>query len=188
MWIYLLTGAVMWYFMFRSGVHATLAGILLAFAIPFDKGSENALSYKLEHWLHKPVALIILPIFALANTAIVFETGWDKGLLTTASLGIILGLVIGKPLGIFLFSLISVKSKITELPGDLKWNQVWGTGLLAGIGFTMSIFITLLAYDNSFLITESKIAILFGSLISGFAGYIWLKSILKNPDKNLSDK
>ena len=177
--IYIIGGIAMWYFMLHSGVHSTLAGILLAFAIPFKKDDESSLSYRLEHWLHKPVALIILPIFALANTAIVFGQGWDTGLAEPGSLGIFAGLIIGKPLGIFLFSFIAVAIGVCALPLDLKWKNILGIGFLAGIGFTMSIFITLLAYDDQHLVTESKISILLASLISGIIGYAWLKSSLK---------
>ena len=179
--IYIIGGIAMWYFMLHSGVHATLAGILLAFAIPFDGGEKTSLSYKIEDWLHKPVAFIILPLFALANTAIVFGTGWDTGLAEPGSIGIFAGLIIGKPLGIFLFSFLAVSTGVCALPLGLKWNQVLGIGLLAGIGFTMSIFITLLAYDEPVLITESKISILLASLVSGILGYLWLHASLKKP-------
>ena len=178
---YFIGGIAMWYFMLHSGVHATLAGILLAFALPFDGGKKTSLSYKIENWLHKPVAFIILPLFALANTAIVFGTGWDTGLAEPGSLGIFAGLIIGKPLGVFLFSFLAVSIGVCTLPLGLKWNQVLGIGLLAGIGFTMSIFITLLAYDEPALITESKISILLASLVSGILGYLWLHASLKKP-------
>lgn len=179
--LYIIGGIAMWYFMLHSGVHSTLAGILLAFALPFGKGENESLSYRLEHWLHKPVSFIILPLFALANTAIIFGPGWNTGLAAPGSIGIFAGLIIGKPLGVFLFSFLAVTFGICSLPEDLKWKQVLGIGFLAGIGFTMSIFITLLAYDNSGLITESKISILFASLISGVLGFFWLKAILKKP-------
>ena len=178
---YFIGGIAMWYFMLHSGVHATLAGILLAFALPFDGGKKTSLSYKIENWLHKPVAFIILPLFALANTAIVFGTGWDTGLAEPGSLGIFAGLIIGKPLGVFLFSFLAVSIGVCTLPLGLKWNQVLGIGFLAGIGFTMSIFITLLAYDEPLLITESKISILLASLISGIIGFLWLRNSLKKP-------
>lgn len=184
-YIYLLLGAAMWYFMFKSGVHATLSGILLAFTLPFQKGTKKSLSYRTQLWLHAPVAMIVLPVFALANTAIVFGPQWDTGLLSTSSLGIIFGLVFGKPIGVFLFSFFSVKSGMTKLPEGVKWNQVLGIGLLAGIGFTMSIFITLLAFTDEPHITESKISILCGSLISGIAGYAWLKMTLHNKNKKI---
>lgn len=182
--VYIAVGVLLWYFMLQSGVHATLAGILLAFVLPFGNGSKDALSYKVQSWLHKPVSFVVLPIFALANTAIDFSAGWDKGLWTASGLGIILGLVIGKPLGVSLFSYISIKFKLTALGGSLNWKQVWGAGLLAGIGFTMSIFITLLAFNDEFIIKESKIAILLASLIAGILGYSWLNIILKKKNFN----
>jgi Na+:H+ antiporter, NhaA family len=178
---YIIGGIAMWYFMLHSGVHSTLAGILLAFTIPFGKGEKTSLSYKLQDWLHKPVALIILPLFALANTAIVFGKGWDTGLATPGSLGIFAGLIIGKPLGVFLFSFLAVSTGVCALPLGLKWKQVLGIGFLAGIGFTMSIFITLLAYTDDIMITESKISILLASLVSGILGYMWLHILLKKP-------
>ena len=177
---YIIGGIAMWYFMLHSGVHSTLAGILLAITIPFGKGEKTSLCYRLQDWLHKPVALIILPLFALANTAIVFAKGWDTGLAEPGSLGIFAGLIIGKPLGIFLFSFVAVSSGLCALPLGLKWKHVLGIGFLAGIGFTMSIFITLLAYSDMIMITESKISILLASLVSGILGYTWLHIFLKN--------
>jgi NhaA family Na+:H+ antiporter len=181
--IYIIGGIVMWYFMLHSGVHSTLSGILLAITIPFGKGENSSLSYKTQDWLHKPVSLIILPLFALTNTAIVFGPGWDTGLAATGSLGIFAGLIIGKPLGITLFSFLAVYFGLSALPGGVKWKEVLGIGFIAGIGFTMSIFITLLAYNDSLLITESKISILLASLVSGILGYSWLHLILKEKKK-----
>ena len=178
--IYIIGGIAMWYFMLHSGVHSTLAGILLAFVIPFNKGEKESLSDRIEHWLHKPVSLIILPLFALANTAIVFAPEWNNGLATNGSLGIFAGLIIGKPLGVFLFSFIAVSLGVSTLPSDLKWKHILGVGSLAGIGFTMSIFITLLAYQDSALITETKIAVLLASLVSGVLGFVWLRYTLRN--------
>jgi Na+:H+ antiporter, NhaA family len=173
--LYLVLGAVAWYFMLHSGVHATITGVLLAFVIPFGNGEENSISYKLQHFLHKPVAFIILPLFALANTSLVIESDWVQGLLQPGSVGIFAGLIVGKPLGIFLFSAASVALGICSLPGDLTWKHIAGVGFLGGIGFTMSIFIALLAYDHPIQITESKIAILIASLISGIIGFLWLR-------------
>jgi len=178
LWVYILGGVGMWYFMLQSGVHPTISGVLLAFAIPFGNGGEKSTSFILQHWLHKPVAFIILPLFALANTSISIETGWQTGLNTTNSLGIFAGLIIGKPLGVFLFSFVAVSLGLCALPKSMKWSQVIGVGLLAGIGFTMSIFITLLAYKSTETITESKIAILLASLVAGALGYIWLRAKL----------
>ena len=180
--LYLIGGGFMWYFMLKSGVHATLAGILLAFVIPFGKGEKTSLSYKLQDFLDEPVALFILPIFALANTAIVFGAGWDAGLAEPGSAGIFAGLIIGKPIGVVLFSLIAVTIGISSLPSGIKWKHIIGVGFLTGIGFTMSIFITLLAYSDPFLIRESKISILLASLISGILGFVWLNMVLKTPN------
>lgn len=183
--LYIIGGLFMWYFMLQSGVHATLAGILLAFTIPFGKGESTTLSYRLQDSLDEPVAYFILPLFALANTAIVFGAGWDTGLAEVGSLGIFAGLVIGKPVGILLFSLAAVSFGICALPKGLSWKHVTGLGFLAGIGFTMSIFITMLAYDDPFLITEAKISILFASLISGIIGFVWLRSALSKPSMKM---
>lgn len=176
---YLFGGVAMWYFMQKSGIHPTITGVLLAFAIPFGDGGEKSPSYMLQHSLHKTVAFLILPLFALANTCITIESGWQAGLTQSNSIGIFAGLIVGKPLGIFLFSFISVSLGLCALPEDLKWKQIIGVGLLGGIGFTMSIFITLLAFDNPELITQTKIAILIASLVAGTFGYILLRMTLK---------
>lgn len=178
---YLVGGAVMWYFMLHSGVHATITGVLLAFAIPFSNGGERSPSYILQHFLHKPVAFFILPLFAVANTCITIGDTWQSGLGQTNSLGILAGLVIGKPLGIFLFSFIGTGLGLCVMPSDLKWKNIVGAGFLGGIGFTMSIFITLLAFDNDDMVNNSKIAILIASFIAGIIGFIFLKLTLKTP-------
>lgn len=175
---YLLGGALMWYLMFNSGVHATIAGVLLAFAIPYSKKDEDleSPSHRLEHLLHKPVAFLILPLFALANTGVIIGAGWADELASTNSIGILMGLIIGKPLGITLFAFVAVVIGICSLPADLKWKQVIGAGILGGIGFTMSIFITNLAFiGDADTINASKMAILFASLIAGVIGFIWLR-------------
>lgn len=179
---YLLGGTLMWFLMFKSGVHATIAGVLLAFAIPFSAKAddEESPSHRLEHFLHKPVAFIILPIFALANTGIVIGSEWQHELLTPNSLGIIGGLVLGKPLGIVLLSFVTVVMGVCRLPNDLKWLHVVGAGLLGGIGFTMSIFITNLAFvDNPGVINSSKMAILLASISAGLLGFFWLRFFSK---------
>jgi len=180
---YLIGGVAMWYFMLHSGVHATITGVILAFVIPFGDGSENSTSYKLQHFLHKPAAFIILPLFAVANTCIAISPNWYQGLTNANSLGIIAGLVIGKPLGIVLFSSIGISSGLCALPKSLKWPHIVGAGMLGGIGFTMSIFITLLAFDNPEIIVSSKIAVIIASVLSGILGFVFLKSILKR-EKN----
>lgn len=184
---YLIGGVVMWYFMLNSGVHATITGVLLAFAIPFDTGDEESPSYILQHHLHRLVAFIVLPIFAVANTGIAINSGWEAGLVQVSSLGIIIGLVIGKPLGIWLFSLIGVSLRLCSLPSDLKWNNIIGVGFLGGIGFTMSIFVTLLAFDGDTLVNSSKIAILVASFIAGGIGFIWLRNTLVPSLENEDD-
>jgi NhaA family Na+:H+ antiporter len=181
---YLIGGVAMWYFMLQSGVHATITGVLLAFAIPFGDGSEKSPSYKVQHFLHKPVAFIILPLFALANTSIFLGDNWHLAIGQTFSLGIVAGLVIGKPLGIWLFSYISVRMGLSTLPEDLKWKYIIGAGVLGGIGFTMSIFIALLAFDNFEIVNSSKIAILISSLLAGTIGFLFLKLTL-NKEKAL---
>jgi NhaA family Na+:H+ antiporter len=168
----------MWYFMLHSGVHATITGVLLAFAIPFGNGGEKSPSYILQHFLHKPVAFFILPLFAVANTCIAVGDSWQSSLGQTNSLGIMAGLVIGKPLGIWLFSFIGVGIGLCVLPTDLKWKNIIGAGFLGGIGFTMSIFITILAFENADIVNNSKIAILMASLISGVIGFLWLRFTL----------
>jgi NhaA family Na+:H+ antiporter len=165
--------------MLNSGIHATIAGVLLAFAVPFGNGDERSPSFILQHWIHKPVALLILPLFALANTAIWIQPGWYNNLSTNISLGIFAGLLIGKPLGIFVSSLIAVKLGFSSLPEGLQWKHILGAGILAGIGFTMSIFITLLAFDDVLMINQAKIAVMIASLVAGFIGYVWLKASLK---------
>lgn len=178
--LYLVGGIFMWYFMLNSGVHATITGVLLAFALPFGNGSSKTISSQLQHWLHHPVAFIIIPIFALSNTAIVISKDWIHNFSESYSLGIIFGLVLGKPIGIFLFTYLSVKLKFTHLPEDLNWKKIIGIGFLGGIGFTMSIFVTLLAFEDHQIITNSKFMILIGSLISGLIGFVWLKKSLSN--------
>lgn len=171
---YLVGGVAMWYFMLGSGIHPTITGVLLAFVIPFSDGGERSPSYILQHVLHHPVALFILPLFAIANTCIIIGGDWMDGLSLSSSIGIISGLVVGKPVGILLFSIMGVGLGLCALPQDLKWRNIFGAGLLAGIGFTMSIFITLLAFHNEQVITSSKIAILIASVIAGIAGFVWL--------------
>lgn len=178
---YLIPGAFLWYFMHHSGIHATIAGVLLAFTIPTNE-SETEISplEKLEHQLHIPVSFFIMPIFALANTNIMFKSGMVEGLFTNFGMGIILGLSLGKVIGISLFSFIAIKMKLSSLPDRSTWSHLIGVGFLAGIGFTMSIFIALLSFKGKHdLQEEAKFAILFASVQSGFIGYILLKNIAK---------
>jgi Na+:H+ antiporter, NhaA family len=184
---YLIPGVVMWYFMLQSGVHATLAGVLLAFALPFGDGSETSPSYKLQHFLHKPVAFGIMPIFALANTSVTFSGRWFEGLVTPNSLGVFSGLFIGKPVGIFVASFIAVKTGLSKLSDDLSWKHIIGAGFLGGIGFTMSIFITLLAFNNHEIVQSTKISILISSLLAGITGFLVLTLSRQASDHSNND-
>ena len=178
---YIIPGLFLWYFMHHSGIHATIAGVLLAFTIPTNiSTTEISPLEKLEQKLHLPVNFLIMPIFALANTNITFHSGMVDGLFTNFGYGIILGLFLGKLLGISFFSWIFIKLKISSLPDQSSWTQMMGAALLAGIGFTMSIFIALLSFKGHPEIQdEAKFAVLVASVISGFAGYSLLRYVGK---------
>ena len=178
---YIIPGLFLWYFMHHSGIHATIAGVLLAFTIPTNiSTTEISPLEKLEQKLHLPVNFLIMPIFALANTNITFQSGMVDGLFTNFGYGIILGLFLGKLLGISFFSWIFIKLKISSLPDQSSWTQMMGAALLAGIGFTMSIFIALLSFKGHPEIQdEAKFAVLVASVISGFAGYSLLRYVGK---------
>ena len=178
---YLIPGFLLWFCMHHSGIHATIAGVLLAFTIPTNiSKTEISPLEKLEQKLHLPVNFLIMPLFALANTNIMFKTGASEALFSTLSLGIIFGLFFGKVLGINLFSFIAIKLKISKLPDKSTWKQMIGVGFLAGIGFTMSIFISLLSFKNDINIQdEAKLAILLASFLSGITGYFLLKNFSK---------
>ena len=170
---YIIPGLFLWYFLHHSGIHATIAGVLLAFSIPTNASNvEISPLEKLEHQLHIPVSFLIMPIFALTNTNITFSSEMVAGVTSTLGLGIIFGLVVGKLVGINLFSLIAIKLKLSSLPQNSNWTQMIGVGLLAGIGFTMSIFIALLSFKGEILIQdEAKFAILIASFIAAVLGY-----------------
>jgi Na+:H+ antiporter, NhaA family len=178
-WAWLILGLAMWFLMYRSGIHPTITGVLLAFAIPFGAGNETSSSHVLQHRLHKPVAFFILPVFALANTAILLPSSISAALTSSNSYGIIFGLFVGKPLGIFLFSIAGAALGLCSIPADIRRRHLLWTGLLGGIGFTMSIFITLLAFNDEALIHGSKIAVILGSVLSGAFGYFGLRLSLK---------
>ncbi|MBO9693584.1 Na+/H+ antiporter NhaA [Chryseobacterium sp.] len=182
---YIIPGLFLWYFLHHSGIHATIAGVLLAFSIPTNASNvEISPLEKLEHRLHIPVSFLIMPIFALTNTNITFSNEMAAGATSTLGLGIICGLVLGKLLGINLFSLIAIKLKLSSLPQNSTWLQMMGVGLLAGIGFTMSIFIALLSFKDEIQIQdEAKFAILIASFIAAVAGFIILSlSSKENPE------
>jgi NhaA family Na+:H+ antiporter len=178
--VYLVGGALLWFCMLQSGVHATIAGVLLAFAIPFSalRDDEKSPSHRLEHWLHRPVAFLVLPVFALANTGVVIGGDWSADLTSTNGLGIIAGLVLGKPLGIVLACAAAVSAGLCQLPPNVRWSHIVGAGLLGGIGFTMSIFIATLAFPGQpELVNGSKMAILAASLIAGLLGFGFLRMV-----------
>lgn len=173
--LYLLLGVLMWYCMLKSGIHATLAGVLLAFVLPYGNGDEHSPSFHLQHLLHKPVAFLIMPIFALANTGISLAGDLGAALTSLNSLGIIVGLLLGKPIGIALASWLTIQIGWSQLPEGVQWKHIWGAGILGGIGFTMSIFISNLAYTDPHIIQISKIAVLTASTCAGLIGYSVLK-------------
>jgi NhaA family Na+:H+ antiporter len=175
---YLVGGAVLWLCLLKAGVHASIAGVLLAFAIPFTakRPEDPSPSHRLESGLHAPVSYAILPLFALANTGVEIDPGAVAALAGANGLGIILGLVAGKPLGVTLACLAAVRSRLCTLPDEVTLRHVVGAGMLGGIGFTMSIFITNLAFAGSdSTINASKFAILVASVLAGCAGFCWLR-------------
>jgi len=172
---YLLPGLLMWVLMLQSGVHAAIAGVLLAFAIPFRGGSRSAPSSRIQHFLHKPVAFLIMPVFALANTGIIFSRDLLQNIVSSNTAGIFTGLLIGKPLGILLFALLAIKLGFAKLPDDIGFKELLGVGFLGGIGFTMAIFITILAFGETEIAQSSKIAVMLASFSSGVAG-LWILS------------
>lgn len=167
---YLILGIPMWWFMMESGIHPTISGVLLAFAFPFGDGSESSPSIRLQKILHVPVAFIILPLFTLANTAIPIQSEFLSGLNDPHALGIGLGLVLGKPIGILSACFAVIKLKIIKMPEGLAWYDLLSMGCIAGIGFTMSIFITQLAFTEDILIQSSKLMILLASACAGTLG------------------
>lgn len=180
---YFLGGVLMWYFMFLSGVHATISGVLLAMVIPFAGRTDGrSPSFVVMHKLHLPVTFFVLPIFALANTAVAISADWHTLFSEPVSLGILCGLLLGKPIGITMACAIVVLGKFSKLPDGVSWFSLIGVGLLGGIGFTMSIFITLLAFDDQQIIATSKIVILSSSLMAGILGYMCLHFTLKRSE------
>jgi NhaA family Na+:H+ antiporter len=167
----ILLGAGLWYAMLRSGVEASITGVLFAFAIPVK---DLAL---IEKYIHKPVNFFILPLFALANTAILIPGNILEALGTTVSMGVLLGLVIGKPVGIFIVSRIMVAAKIAHLPSNTSWKQIFGMGTLAGIGFTMSIFTTMLAFSEEAYRDIARIAILLAVVASVIVSLIYFRIV-----------
>jgi Na+:H+ antiporter, NhaA family len=180
---YLIPGTFLWYFIHGSGIHATIAGVLLAFTIPTNPVKEISPLERLEHVLQNPVNFFIMPLFALANTNIKFEASMLNGLTSPLGIGIILGLVLGKSLGITTFSFLAVKSGLSALPARSSWKHIFGVSLLGGIGFTMSVFIALLSFGEPLIQTEAKFAILTASILAGFLGYQYLNLLYRKKKK-----
>lgn len=176
---YVIPGVFMWYFIHHSGVHATIAGVLTAMTLPTTEDDVESPLERLEHLIAKPVNFIIIPLFAFVNTAIVLSVDMFGGLTSRMGMGIILGLILGKSLGILSTCWICVKSGISSLPEGAKWSHMFGVGLLGGIGFTMSIFVSMLSFSDALHIEEAKLAILVASLLAGVLGYLYLKMISK---------
>ena len=178
---YLLVGIVMWVFVLKSGVHATLAGVLIAFTIPLKtKNEDEALLYKMEHGLHPWVAFLILPVFAFANAGVNFTGIGIDDLLQPLTLGIAVGLFLGKQIGVFLATWIGVKSGIARLPENVSWKHVYGVACLTGVGFTMSLFIGSLAFTTADVMNAVRLGVVLGSVLSGLFGYVLLKSAAHN--------
>ena len=180
--VYILVGIILWIFVLKSGVHATLAGIILAFTIPLnvqnEKNKRVSPVKRLEHNIHFWVAFYILPIFAFVNAGIDLRSLSLNEIVNPVSLGIICGLFIGKQLGVFSFVYLAVKFNLAKLPSGTSWAQVYGISVLTGIGFTMSLFIDSLAFaDSSMFSYTDKLAILIGSILSGLIGYLILLKV-----------
>lgn len=181
---YLVGGALLWFCVLHSGVHATIAGVALAFAMPSARNDADGASpsHRLEHRLHKPVAFLVLPLFALANTAVPFPDAGVDALLGPNGVGIALGLLLGKPLGIVVFCALAVGLGVSRLPHGVRWAHLAGAGMLGGIGFTMSIFITNLAFASQpEFLDSSKLAVLTASLLAGLAGMASLAASARAP-------
>jgi NhaA family Na+:H+ antiporter len=179
---YLLIGLCMWFFTYKSGIHATIAGVLLASTIPHRlKDHDFSLLVKLEHGISPYVAFIIMPIFAFANAGVNLEGLSLASLLNPVPLGILMGLFFGKQIGVLLFSYVSVKFKFADMPNNSNWLSIYGVSILTGIGFTMSLFVGNLAFvENTQYIDGVKIGVLSGSLLSTVFGYFLLLISAKN--------
>ena len=173
---FLLIGLMLWYFTHGSGIHSTISGVLLALTIPHRKQEKDfSLLLKMEHLLSPYVAFGIMPLFALANAGVSLEGLSISSLTNPVPFGILCGLFIGKQVGVFLFSYLSVKLKFAEMPTNTNWIKFYGVGILTGIGFTMSLFVGNLAFvENSQYMDGVKIGVLSGSLLSTLVGYFVL--------------
>ena len=174
---YLVVGIVMWVFVLKSGVHATLAGVLIALTIPLKpKDGDKAILYKMEHGLHPWVAFLILPVFAFANAGVNFTGIGIDDLLQPLTLGIAVGLFLGKQIGVFLATWIGVKSGLARLPKNVTWRHVYAVACLTGVGFTMSLFIGSLAFGAADEMNSVRLGVVLGSVLSGLFGYVLLKT------------
>ena len=178
MYIYMVLGIFLWYFVLKSGVHATIAGVLLATTIPnnVENNVDHSMLKHLEHKLHNFVGILVLPVFAFFNSDINFSDVTMSSVYSPLSMGVILGLLLGKPIGITLFTYVGMKTKLFSLPENVTLKDVFGLSLLCGIGFTMSLFINGLAFTETYLIDSSKLGIFIGSIVSAIAGYLILKT------------
>ncbi|MGV2871813.1 Na+/H+ antiporter NhaA [Colwellia sp. E150_009] len=179
---YIFIGVVLWIAVLKSGVHATLAGVILALFIPIKgEGDDPSPLKSLEHNLHSTVAFIVLPIFAFANAGISFVDVGITQIMAPVPIGIILGLVIGKQLGVFGFCFIAIKLGFAKLPANVNWTLLYGVALLCGVGFTMSLFIGSLAFEqtSNSVLYQDRLGIVIGSLISGILGYLVINRALK---------
>lgn len=184
-YLYLIPGVFIWYFVHHSGIHATIAGVLVAMTIPTNDTDTESPLERLEHALTKPVNFLIIPLFAFANTNITLESEMLAGLTSSLGLGISLGLLLGKPVGILLTSYLCTKLKLSSLPEGSTWRHILGVGLLAGIGFTMSIFIAILSFGDPLHVSEAKLSILITSLLAGIIGYLTLISGKASSNKSM---
>jgi len=177
--VYAFVGFWLWLAVLNSGVHATIAGVLLAMTIPTDPDPDDDIPegtlFRMEHAIHPWVTFLILPIFALSNAGVALNAEMLGKVTEPVSLGVILGLVLGKPIGILLFAWFAVKAEMAALPTAVNWKHVLGAGMLGGIGFTMSLFINELAFGQSILNAEAKLAILIASSVAGVAGAAFLR-------------
>ncbi|MDD2383725.1 MAG: Na+/H+ antiporter NhaA [Sulfurospirillaceae bacterium] len=180
---YILVGLVLWVSVLKSGVHATIAGVLLAFSIPLYSYTKEKQKFsmlkEMEHDLHYWVAFFVLPLFAFVNAGVDLKGLTPSTLITDVPLGIMLGLFLGKQLGVFGFSYLSIKLGIAKLPKESNFKQLYGVAILTGIGFTMSLFVDSLAYNDTALFHYAdKLSILLGSFLSGLVGYLYLRKFL----------
>ena len=178
---YLVLGIFMWYFTYKSGIHATIAGVLLASTIPHKlKDKDFSLLIKIEHAISPYVAFLIMPLFAFANAGVSLEGLTFSSLMTPVPLGILLGLFVGKQVGVMFFSFFAVKFGIAQMPNNSNWFSLYGVSILTGIGFTMSLFVGNLAFiENTEYINGVKIGVLAGSLLSTIVGYFTLSVAIK---------